>query len=206
MARSHAVPRTSTARAANRRRARAPPGPGRAGGASGAAGHRGPGSRCAMNSGALARSPAVPCGGRLALTHAVWRVRSGESLYLPEAWSDRLVLRASSGAGSRTRCELRLPLATGTIHLGLSLATGGGAPGAAGSASRRPTWSVEWSRRTRVAAGAPARVTRSVPSRGSGHEIRGTDGATHELRVVRHARAREGAGSEGAEHRPPGDR
>ena len=164
-------------------------------------------ARDAVRRAVVARADwAVPFGGRLALTHAVWRVRSGESLYLPEAWSDRLVLRASSGAGSRTRCELRLPLATGTIRLGLSLATGGGAPGAAGSASRRPTWSVEWSRRTRVAAGAPARVTRSVPSRGSGHEIRGTDGATHELRVVRHARAREGAGSEGAEHRPPGDR
>src|SRR5215471_5602760 len=86
-------------------------------------------ARDAVRRAVVARADwAVPFGGRLALTHAVWRVRSGESLYLPEAWSDRLVLRASSGAGSRTRCDLRLPIATGTIRLGLSLATGGGVP------------------------------------------------------------------------------
>jgi len=135
----------------------------------------------------------APFGGRLALTHAVWRVGSGESLYLPEAWSDRLVLRASSGAGSRTRCELRLPIATGTIRLGLSLATAG-----TRAANRRPAWSVEWSRRSRL---APA-----ASSRGSGNEIRGADGPDHEFRVVRHAGAREGARGERAEHHPPGDR
>ena len=154
-------------------------------------------ARDAVRRAVVARADwAAPFGGRLALQHAVWRVRSGESLYLPEAWSDRLVLRASSGTGSRTRCDLRLPLATGTARLGLSLATGG----SAGSRARQPAWSVEWSRRSRLARAAAA------SSRGSAHAIRGTDGEDHQLRVVRHARARQGARGEGQEHRPPGDR
>ena len=152
-------------------------------------------ARDAVRRAVVARADwAVPFGGRLALTHAVWRVRSGESLYLPEAQADRLVLRASSGAGSRTRCDLRLPIATGTIRLGLSLATGG-----TRSASRRPEWSVEWSRRSRLATAASS-------SRGSANEIRGADGEAHELRVVRHAGAGEGARGEGPEHHPLGDR
>jgi hypothetical protein len=152
-------------------------------------------ARDAVRRAVVARADwAAPFGGRLALTHAVWRARSGESLYLPEAWSDRLVLRASSGAGSRTRCELRLPIATGTIRLGLSLATGG-----TRAANRRPAWSIEWSRRSRL---APA----AAPSRESAHALRGADGTDQQLRVVRHAGAREGAGGGGAEHHPPGDR
>jgi hypothetical protein len=150
-------------------------------------------ARDAVRRAVVARADwAAPFGGRVALTHAVWRVRSGESLYLPEAQADRLVLRASSGAGSRTRCELRLPIAAGTIRLGLSLATGG-----TRAASRRPTWSVEWSRRSKLA---------GPSSRGSANEIRGADGQDHEFRVVRHAGAGESPRSEGPEHRPPGDR
>jgi len=142
-------------------------------------------ARDAVRRAVVARADwAAPFGGRVALTHTVWRVRSGESLYLPEAQADRLVLRASSGAGSRTRCELRLPIAAGTIRLGLSLATGG-----TRAASRRPVWTVEWSRRSHL---APA-----GKSRGSAHEIRGADGEAHEFRVVRHAGAGEGAGGEG---------
>jgi hypothetical protein len=85
-------------------------------------------------------------GSRVSLTHAVWLVQRGESLYLPEPGADRLVLRASSGAGSRTRAELRLPLAAGDIRLGLTLATGGTRSGSA-----PPVWTVEWSRRSRLA-------------------------------------------------------
>ena len=94
---------------------------------------------------------AVPRGGRVVVTHAVWRARSGESLYLPEAGADRLVLRAASGAGTRTRAELRLPLASGNIRLGLTLARGGTRDG-----NRPPAWTVEWSRRSRL-------VTRAAP-------------------------------------------
>jgi hypothetical protein len=146
-------------------------------------------ARDAVRRAVVARADwAVPYGGRLAVTHSVWRVRSGESLYLPEAQPDRLVLRASSGAGTRTRCELRLPLAMGTVRLGLSLASGG-----TRSAAARPAWTVEWSRRSKL-------------SRGNERAIRGTDGEDHELRVVRHALQGEGAGSAGTEHRPHGDR
>lgn len=137
---------------------------------------------------------AVPYGGRLAVTHAVWRARSGESLYLPEAGADRLVLRAASGAGTRTRVELKLPLASGNIRLGLSLAAGGARDG-----NRPAAWSVEWSRRSRLAA-------RTVPREESGHEIRRTHEPADDGRVVRHARARSGARGGGAEHRPPRDR
>jgi hypothetical protein len=56
------------------------------------------------------------------------------------------VLRASSGAGSRTRAELRFPLAAGDIRLGLTLATGGARAGVT-----PPVWTVEWSRRSRLA-------------------------------------------------------
>jgi len=146
-------------------------------------------ARDAVRRAVVARADwAVPYGGRLAVTHSVWRVRSGESLYLPEAQPDRLVLRASSGAGTRTRCELRLPIASGTVRLGLALASG-----LTKAANPRPAWTVEWSRRSKL-------------SRGSEHAIRGTDGEDRELRIVRHAGEGEGAGGEGTEHRPHGDR
>jgi hypothetical protein len=85
-------------------------------------------------------------GSRVSVSHAVWQVRRGESLYLPEPGADRLVLRASSGAGTRTRAELRLPLAVGDIRLGLTLATGGTRAG-----TTPPAWTAEWSRRSRLA-------------------------------------------------------
>ncbi|HEY6196138.1 MAG TPA: hypothetical protein VI504_13955, partial [Candidatus Eisenbacteria bacterium] len=85
-------------------------------------------------------------GSRIGVTHSVWLVRRGENLYLPEAEADRLVLRASSGAGSRTRAELRVPFAAGEIRLGLTLATGGTRAG-----GTRPAWTLEWSRRSRLA-------------------------------------------------------
>ena len=153
-------------------------------------------ARDAVRRAVVARADwAVPCDGRLALTHAVWSVRSGENLYLPEAEADRLVLRASSGAGTRTRAELRLPLATGRLRLGLTLASGGTRAG-----TKPPAWTVEWSRRSRLASRGRA------PPRGDLHAIRGSVGAAHHSRLVRHARARQGARGPGPEHRPPGDR
>ena len=134
----------------------------------------------------------APFGGRLLVTHAVWRARSGESLYLPEAGADRLVLRAASGAGTRTRVELQLPLASGSIRLGLALAAGGARGG-----TRPPAWSVEWSRRSRLASRAARREE---------HEVRRADGTADDGGVVRHARPWPGAGGAGTEHRPPGDR
>ena len=104
-------------------------------------------ARAAVRRAVVARAElAAAHGGRLSLTHAVWLVERGERLYLPEPGADRLVLRASSGAGSRTRAELRFPLAAGDIRLGLTLATGGARAGVT-----PPVWTVEWSRRSRLA-------------------------------------------------------
>jgi hypothetical protein len=104
-------------------------------------------ARAAVRRVMMARAEvAAAHGSRVSLTHAVWLVQRGENLYLPEPGADRLVLRASSGAGTRTRAELRLPLATGDIRLGLTLATGGTRGGLT-----PPVWTVEWSRRSRLA-------------------------------------------------------
>jgi hypothetical protein len=144
-------------------------------------------ARAAVRRAVVARADrAVPFGGRVVVTHAVWRARSGESLYLPEAGADRLVLRAASGAGSRTRAELRLPFAAGSIRLGLTLASGG-----ARGVPKPPAWSVEWSRRSRLATRAAG------PSGEGGHEIRRAHEPAHDRGVVRHAGAGAGAGGAG---------
>ena len=85
-------------------------------------------------------------GSRIALTHSVWLVQRGENLYLPEPQADRLVLRASSGAGSRTRAELRVPLPAGEVRLGVTVVTGGTRAG-----GTPPAWTVEWTRHSRLA-------------------------------------------------------
>ena len=104
-------------------------------------------ARDAVRRAVVARADFVAAyGSRIGITHAVWLVRRGENLYLPEPEADRLVLRASSGAGSRTRAELRLPFAAGDIRLGLTLATGGTRAG-----GTPPAWTVEWSRRSHLA-------------------------------------------------------
>jgi hypothetical protein len=86
-----------------------------------------------------------PAGSALTMTHCVYRVRSGESLYLVEGASDRVVLKAVSGAGQRTRVELRGPGAGGRVNAALEW------PGAAGTRSTetRPRWTLEWTRRAR---------------------------------------------------------
>jgi len=86
---------------------------------------------------------ALPGGARLAVTHAAWLARRGERTYLLEAAEDRLVLRALSGAGTRTRCELSVPAMGGRARLGIVIAEGNGR-------SVAPRWSAEWTRRARM--------------------------------------------------------
>jgi hypothetical protein len=83
-----------------------------------------------------------PAGVLVAVTEAVYRARSGESLYLTETGSDRLVLRALPGAGERTRIELRAPVAHGRARAGLSVRS-------TAAAAPRFEWTCDWERRTR---------------------------------------------------------
>lgn len=80
---------------------------------------------------------------RLRVMHTVYRTRRGERLYLPESLGDRLVLRALSGAGARTRVELRAPVAGGAVRATVALASGT-------RRAARPQWTLEWSRRARI--------------------------------------------------------
>jgi hypothetical protein len=85
----------------------------------------------------------APLGLVVRLTHSAFRVRRGESLYLPESESDRLLLRAVTGEGMRTRLEMRLPIAGGRIHAALGLSE-------VRARAARPQWTVDWSRRGRT--------------------------------------------------------
>ena len=91
-----------------------------------------------------------PGGIRLGIAHSVYKVRRGESLYLPEAESDRLILRAVSGEGERTRIEARSPFAGGRVRAALHLNT-------VPDRRARPDWTLDWTRRARLrkTAGAP---------------------------------------------------
>jgi hypothetical protein len=91
-----------------------------------------------------------PAGLHLGVTHSIYRVRRGESLYLPEAESDRLVLRALSGEGERTRVETRAPLAGGRLRASLRLTTTSGR-------AARPQWTLDWTRRARIRSSAEPR-------------------------------------------------
>lgn len=83
----------------------------------------------------------LPRGISLSIAHLVFRVRRGESLYLREAESDRLVLRALSGEGQRTQLDLRLPLGRGALRAGAQLTEPLG-----GRRVRR--WTLEWTHRS----------------------------------------------------------
>jgi hypothetical protein len=76
------------------------------------------------------------------LTHAVHRVSGGETVYLPEAGADRLVLRALTGAGTRTRLELALPAGGGRVSAALEIT-------AAAEKPPRLLWTFDWTRRAR---------------------------------------------------------
>jgi hypothetical protein len=98
----------------------------------------------------------VAAGLDLRLAHTVYRVRRGESLYLPEPASDRVVLRALTGNGERTRIELRAPLAGGRVSAGLTWNdTRGGDTG--------PRWNLEWARRARARGAATASAPGEEP-------------------------------------------
>jgi hypothetical protein len=88
----------------------------------------------------------VPGGATVRITHTAYQVQRGESLFLPELETDRLVLRSLAGAGERTRLEVGVPAAGGTFHAALNLST-------TGSASSRPQWVVDWTRRSRIKRG-----------------------------------------------------
>jgi hypothetical protein len=87
-----------------------------------------------------------PAGSGLRITHCVYRVRSGESLYLIETASDRVILRAVSGTGRRTRVEVRAPGAGGHLNAALEVP---GVAGARSSEATRPRWTLDWTRRAR---------------------------------------------------------
>jgi hypothetical protein len=87
-----------------------------------------------------------PGGFSVRLTHSIYRVRRGESLYLPEPSSDRIVLRAVTGVGARTRVEMRAPGGGGWISGGLNLSV----PAGRASAAPRPQWTLNWTRRART--------------------------------------------------------
>ena len=84
-----------------------------------------------------------PHGARLRIEHAVFRSGSGESLRLPEFDSDRVVLRALSGVGERTRVELNLPGPAGRMRAGWSYT-------AAARPPSRTQWSLRWARSARL--------------------------------------------------------
>ncbi|HEY2954421.1 MAG TPA: hypothetical protein VGK89_04120 [Candidatus Eisenbacteria bacterium] len=81
-----------------------------------------------------------PFGASLGVAHTVYHARRGESLYLAEAESDRLVLRALAGDGERTRLEVRAPLGGGTSRAALDLASAAGK-------HPRLRWTLDWTRR-----------------------------------------------------------
>lgn len=83
-----------------------------------------------------------PARSLLRISHCAYRVRRGESLYLPEAESDRLVLRALTGVGERTRIEMQLPLAGGVGRAA--------AAWTATSGPLRVQWTLDWSRRASI--------------------------------------------------------
>lgn len=137
----------------------------------------------------------LPAGGRVVVMHAVWLVRRGESLYLPEPEVDRLVLRALAGSGARTRAELVLPFSSGDIRLGLAWVSSGTRVG-----TRPPAWTVEWTRRSRLA------HARATDAKGGEHEVHATAGTPDDSGVLRHARTRQGARGPGPWHRASGHR
>jgi hypothetical protein len=92
----------------------------------------------------------APLGATIGIAHTEYHARRGESLYLAEAEADRLILRALSGDGERTRFELRAPAGGGTLRAALDLATAGPKP-------PRPRWTLDWSRRARARGAGAAR-------------------------------------------------
>src|SRR5205814_10188246 len=116
-------------------------------------------ARASVRTVSVARADvAGPLGTSLRVTHSVYRVRRGDNLYLPEPGGDRLVLKAVSGAGERTRVELRVPAGRGAVLAALSLS-------AAPQRAPRPEWTLDWTRRTRARVRPRRRRRRGRPAR-----------------------------------------
>ena len=114
----------------------------------------------------------LPRGIRVSLAHLVYSARRGESLYLRETESDRLVLRALSGEGQRTRVELHMPLARGTVR-------GSGQFTSPLHAARTARWALEWTRRARTGGSTPEGPEAIQPTDASeGSEATGAHEAT----------------------------
>jgi hypothetical protein len=86
---------------------------------------------------------AGPGSARIRVAQTAFRVGFGESLYLREAYSDRLVLRALSGNGQRTHIECRVPAAGGRLTVSMQLTRTRGDPA-------RMVWSLDWARIART--------------------------------------------------------
>jgi len=90
----------------------------------------------------------APLGIEVTLAHAIYRTRRGESLYLAESESDRLVLRALSGEGQRSKLELLVPAGRRGRVRGTVLVS------SASGVARAPQWTIEWIRRSRPERGS----------------------------------------------------
>lgn len=88
-------------------------------------------------------SAALPCGAAIVASQSAWDVAPGESRWLADPGPDRLTLRALSGRGGRSRLELAIPCLGGRARLGAAWTDGTRTRAA-------PSWSAEWTRRTRL--------------------------------------------------------
>lgn len=84
----------------------------------------------------------LPGGASLRVRHSEFQARAGENLYLAESEGDRLLLRAVSGAGTRTLVQADAPAGGGHVRVGVQLAR-------RAERSLEPVWTLEWSRRSR---------------------------------------------------------
>jgi len=85
----------------------------------------------------------APFGAVLRAEERTFRSGAGEGWRAPDLEADRLVLRALSGAGERTRIDLTWPGPAGRLRAGWTLT-------AAATKPSRPQWTLDWTRRARV--------------------------------------------------------
>jgi hypothetical protein len=112
-----------------------------------------PFARAAVRTLSLARVDAHPAGGvGVGIERSVWHTSHAEGLYLAEAGADRVVLRAVTGAGARTRVDITVPGARGRVRASAAWTDG--------VDRARPQWRIDWIRSSRAPgrrAGAPSR-------------------------------------------------
>jgi len=86
---------------------------------------------------------AGPGSARLRVAHTVFRTAFGENLYLRETYSDRLVLRALSGSGTRTFMSCAVPAGGGRMTVSMQLTRTRAGP-------LRMVWTFDWARHARA--------------------------------------------------------